>query len=69
MSPEPVMNGYYLEVTGSSDVQYPPGARLQFVCHVGYTLRGGDLFDCNETGHWMPRTQPVCKPSPELIGK
>ncbi|XP_037783706.1 sushi, von Willebrand factor type A, EGF and pentraxin domain-containing protein 1-like [Penaeus monodon] len=67
MSPEPVMNGYYLEVTGSSDVQYPPGARLQFVCHVGYTLRGGDLFDCNETGHWMPRTQPVCKPSPELI--
>lgn len=68
MSPEPVMNGYYLEVTGSSDVQYPPGARLQFVCHVGYTLRGGDLFDCNETGHWMPRTHPVCKPSPELIG-
>lgn len=68
MTPESVMNGYYIEVTGSSDLQYPPGARQQFVCHTGYVLHGPDLYVCNKGGEWVPRRQPHCEPSKQLIG-
>ncbi|KAK3851290.1 hypothetical protein Pcinc_042055, partial [Petrolisthes cinctipes] len=67
-NPEPVVNGYYLEVTGSSDHEYPPGARLQFVCHTGYILRGPDAYMCNKAGEWEPRRRPLCMPSAQLIG-
>ncbi|XP_071537075.1 sushi domain-containing protein 4-like isoform X2 [Panulirus ornatus] len=67
--PDPVMNGYFLEVIGSSDLQYPPEAELQFVCHTGYVLRGPDKFICSGSGSgWIPRRQPRCEPSQELIG-
>ncbi|XP_050692400.1 uncharacterized protein LOC126983611 isoform X2 [Eriocheir sinensis] len=70
---EPVMNGYYLEVTGSWDGQeyqeYPAGARIQFVCHTGYILRGPDRFLCQKGGVWVPRkVVPQCEPSQQLIG-
>ncbi|XP_069169522.1 sushi domain-containing protein 4 isoform X2 [Procambarus clarkii] len=68
MAPEPVMNGYYIEVTGSSDLQYPPGATQQFVCHTGYVLHGPDLFVCKKAGEWVPRREPRCEPSKQLIG-
>ncbi|KAK7018696.1 hypothetical protein SK128_026495, partial [Halocaridina rubra] len=65
--PDPVMNGYFIELSGSYDQQYPPGARLQFVCHTGYILKGSDLFICNEVRGWSPRRKPKCEPSQELL--
>ncbi|XP_066951483.1 uncharacterized protein [Macrobrachium rosenbergii] len=65
--PSPVMNGYYIEIAGSSDQQYPPGARLQFVCHTGYILKGPDIFLCKEADGWIPRRKPKCEPSQQLL--
>ncbi|KAK8378444.1 hypothetical protein O3P69_011150 [Scylla paramamosain] len=67
---EPVMNGYYFEITGSWDGQeYPANARVQFVCHTGYVLSGPDQFTCEKGGVWVPRKEvPHCEPLQELIG-
>ncbi|CAL4063764.1 unnamed protein product, partial [Meganyctiphanes norvegica] len=66
--PEPPVNGYYLEVEEAGDPQYPVGARLQFVCHSGYKIRGPDVFTCRRAGEWSPAPQrSTCLPSQQLL--
>ncbi|KAB7500242.1 CUB and sushi domain-containing protein 2, partial [Armadillidium nasatum] len=65
--PVEIINGYYIELFESSDSFYPLGARLQFICHSGYLLKGPDMFICDETGKWTPENQPECVLSPQIL--